>query len=557
MALLLFIIMSHYFARSRPSIGAVCGKYSNNMSIYDYGIRHQLKNNSSYSYLPAGLGVTVAPSIAMSPPEKMSRYTFKPLPPLPPLLAKSSKHRLGHTGSSNSLDITATRRISTFPVAKKGRDRRGSIKKIENLLGHKLDRVTRQPKIDQLAENSNQITNEESPQLPEISGLSTLDQHNHEDSFSDIRRYMRSDSEHSLSSASEYSQDNTVEEIVDIYGKWDSWAPNPESPTSPVKRSMYLQPSIYSTSATELGYSSHTANVRRPSRASLDCAQISPKATTLAELITEERERFGANSPRDKGRFSQGDMTTSVHDQISPKANTFGYPPRNQHDVHRRNFTPRPRALRPKGFHEPHRSMSQWSDHSSDGGVVSNARDSVISHIRSVSSSFKVPSRSSMVFKGKAATSTIQLPTPESVTRQRVFSSGKHPLKSLFPFSSPLHKKAHSDDSPNPRRSSFARCLSDSFKNFSGTRNSPIISNHVRTGDGPDTPMPTKSGLMSTTSPTVVFFQKGTLQIHDAMQKAKRVAKVKSRNERRRDKLRKKIVVVGTADPSPTVSRWV
>jgi len=494
----------------------------------------------------------------MSPPEKMSRYTFKPLPPLPPLPAKSPKQRLGHTGSSNSLDITATRRISLF--AKKGRDRRGSIKKIENLLGHKPNRITRQPKIDQLAGNSNQITDGGPPQLPEISGLSTLDHHNHADSFSDVRCYMRSDSEHSLNSASEYSQDNTVEEIVDIYSKWGSLGPNPESPTS-IKRSMYLQPSIYSASATELGYSSHTANVRRPSCASLDGAQIPPKATTLAELITEERECFGANSPRDEGRFSRGDATTSVHDQISLKANTFGNPSWNQHDVHRHKFTPQPLALRPEGFHEPHRSMSRWSDRSSDGGMVSNARDSIISHIRSISFPFKVPNRPSMVFKEKAATSTIQ-PTPESETRKRVSSSGKHPLKSLFPFRSPLHKKAHSDDSPNPRRSSFARRISDSFQNFSGTRNSQIInsriiSNHARTGDGPDTPMPTKSGLMSIPSPTAVFFQKGTLRIHDAMQKAKRVAKVRSRDERQRDRLRKKIVVVGTADPSPTASRWV
>jgi hypothetical protein len=137
-------------------------------------------------------------------------------------------------------------------------------------------------------------------------------------------------------------------------------------------------------------------------------------------------------------------------------------------------------------------------------------------------------------------------------------------LKSPFPFRSPLHKKTHSDDSPDPIRSSFARRISDSFKlkHLSSTRNSTIIhsriiSNHARAGDGPDTPMPTKPGLMGIISPTTVFFQKGTLQIQDAMQKAKRAAKVRSRGERRRDKLRKKIVVVGTADPSCTVSRWV
>jgi hypothetical protein len=165
------------------------------------------------------------------------------------------------------------------------------------------------------------------------------------------------------------------------------------------------------------------------------------------------------------------------------------------------------------------------------------------------------------VFKEKTATSTIQVPPPGPVTGKRAFSSSKHPSKSRFPFKSSLHQNSHAD-SPNPNRSSFTRRISDIFIYFSSTRNYPIIhpwviSNHARTGDGHGTPMPTKSGLMSIISSTTVFFQKGTLQIQDAIQKAKRAAKTRPRSERRRHKLRQKIVVIGMADPSPTVSRWV
>jgi hypothetical protein len=524
------------------------------MANYAHGVWYQLESNNLYSSLPAGLEIAVAPSRAMSPPEKTSRYAHKPLPLLPPLPSKSSNQRLGHKRFSNPLDITPTRRVSAFPIATRGRDRSGSIKKREKLLGHKLDRVARQPTLDELARNSNQGG---PPQLPEIEGLTTLDHHNHVDTFSDIRRHMRSDSEYSLNSASAYNQDNIVEEIVDIYGKWGSWAPNSEFSTSLVKPSLYLQPSMHSASATELGYASHASNIRRPGRASLDGAQISPQVTTIAGLITEERKCFGGND-----RFSRGHRTTSFHDQNSLEANTFGYPPLNEDDVRRRDFTPYPLVLRPKGLSEPHRSMSRWSDHSSDGGMISNARDSVISHIRSISSPFKVPSRPSKVFKEKALVSTIQVPPPARTTRKRAFSSGKHSLRSPFPFRSPPHKKAHSDDSPDLKQPSLARRISDSFKNFSGTRHSPIvnsqiISNHARSGDGPDTPMPTKPRLMSIISPAAILFQKGTLQIQDAMQKVKRAAGVRSKDERRRDKLRKKIVVVGTADPSPTVPRWL
>jgi hypothetical protein len=519
---------------------------------YTHGIWYQL--GDLYFSLPEGLKIAVAPSRAMSPPERTSRYAHKPLPLLPPLPSKSSNQRLGHNRFSNSLDITATQRGSAFPNATRGRDRSGSIKKIENLLRHKLDRVARQPTLEELARNSNQGG---PPQLPEIEGLTTLDHQNHVDTFSDIHRYMRSDSEYSLSSASAYCQDNIVEKIVDIYSKWGSWQPNSEFPTSPVKRSLYFQPSMHSVGATELGYASHASNIRRPGRASLDGAQIYPQVTTIAGLITEERESFGGND-----RFSRGHMTTSFHDQKSLEANTLGYPPLNDDDFHKHDFTPHPLVLRPKGLSEPHRSMSRWSDHSSDGGMISNARDSVISHIRNISSPFKVLSRPSIVFKEKAVTSTIQVPPPARTTRKRAFSSGKHSLRSPFPFRSPPHKKAHSDDSQNLKQPSLARRISDSFKNFSGTRHSPIvnsqiISNHARSGVGPDTPMPTKPGLMGIISPAAILFQKGTLQIQDVMQRAKRAAGFRSRDERRRDKLRKEIVVVGTVDPSSTVSRWL
>jgi hypothetical protein len=516
--------------------------------------QYQRLNDASYSSLPVRLEIAVFPSRVMLPPEKTSRYTYKPLPPLPPLLGKASSQPLGHSGSSSSLDITTTRRTSTFPLAKRGHEQRESINKRENLLGNKIDRVTRQPTLEEIARENDHA---EPPQLPYIAGFSTLDRHNPVDGFSDLRRFMRSDSEYSLSSASAYSQDNAVEEIVDIYSKQGSWVLDSETPTSPEKHSLYLRPSMYSESATEVGHTNPISNARRPSHASLDSAQISPKATTLAELITEERERFGGNS-----RLSRIDRTSSFQDQNPSEANTFEYPPWNEEVVQKRNYTPQPLAIRSKGFHGLHRSMSQLSDHSSDGGTMSNARDCVVSHIGSMPSPFKVPSRPSVIFKEKAATSTIQVPPTEHNTRKRSLSGSKHPLKSPFPFISPPHKKAHSDESLNPKQSKFVRRISNSFKNFSRSRHSPIIdsriiSNHARTGDGPDTPMPTKTGLMGIISPTAVLFQRGTLQIQDAMRKAKRITRVMSRDERRRDKLRKKIVVVGMADPSPAVSRWL
>jgi hypothetical protein len=147
--------------------------------------------------------------------------------------------------------------------------------------------------------------------------------------------------------------------------------------------------------------------------------------------------------------------------------------------------------------------------------------------------------------------------------RKRAFSSSKqHPLMSPFPFTSPRHKKAHYDDPHTSGRPTIAHRISDSFKTLSGLRkpsviSSRVISNYARKGDGPDTPMPTKSSFAGLLSPTAILFQKGTLKLQDAIHKAKHAANIKSRYERRRDKLRKKIVIVGGTDPSLSVSRWV
>ncbi len=106
------------------------------------------------------------------------------------------------------------------------------------------------------------------------------------------------------------------------------------------------------------------------------------------------------------------------------------------------------------------------------------------------------------------------------------------------------------------------RRISYSFKHFSASRKSPIveyriISNYARSGDGPDTPLPIEPDSKATLSPSAVFFQRGALHIQHAVNKAKRAARAMSREARRRDRLRKKIVVMGTTNPASSVSRWV
>jgi hypothetical protein len=77
-----------------------------------------------------------------------------------------------------------------------------------------------------------------------------------------------------------------------------------------------------------------------------------------------------------------------------------------------------------------------------------------------------------------------------------------------------------------------------------------MIPNWARKADGPDTPILPKTGLM-VFLPTVEVnvMEKG----NELVAKAKKSVKIKSGQERRRDDLRKKIVVIGITDQSPGI----
>ncbi|CAL3962196.1 unnamed protein product [Diplocarpon coronariae] len=156
------------------------------------------------------------------------------------------------------------------------------------------------------------------------------------------------------------------------------------------------------------------------------------------------------------------------------------------------------------------------------------------------------------------------LPSPK--TARRIFGSGRHPLKSPFPFSrSPSGASGFSsnmapaeeehgeaaDTVPSPSTSrSFTRQLSNTIKHLSPT--SPthkskayppsseklVITNSERRPEGPATPATPKNGFMES-----------------VVGKVKKSVVGVSREEKRRESLRRRIVVVGITDQSPGMQR--
>ncbi|KAI9053481.1 hypothetical protein LZ554_002437 [Drepanopeziza brunnea f. sp. 'monogermtubi'] len=150
-------------------------------------------------------------------------------------------------------------------------------------------------------------------------------------------------------------------------------------------------------------------------------------------------------------------------------------------------------------------------------------------------------------------------------TRARVWGTGKHPLKSPFPFSrshSETPAAGEGDDeaadtvqSPSTPRS-FTRRLSNTMKHLSPTSpvnkkkaasvppssNKYVITNGARRADGPATPLPPKNGLS---------FAEGLVRGKEVVGKVKKSVGGTSKEEKRRESLKKRIVVVGITDQSP------
>jgi len=220
-------------------------------------------------------------------------------------------------------------------------------------------------------------------------------------------------------------------------------------------------------------------------------------------------------------------------EQVLPESYSAGITEQNL-----AHLMPTPLAFRIKSRKAEHLAIEKTS-------LFANARDSMAWGIRELTTPMKqkhpaIPENTSMP------------PPPSTSSRKRNFSTGKHPLKSPFPFSS----SRKNSDPEGPERK-LSKRFSGAMTRFSGGKGSPtkknIISNTARSPAGPDTPIPTKSGFMSILPSTDVSetVHNGNKHLQEVYLKAKRGLTIKTSGERRRDSLKKKIVVVGITDQSP------
>jgi hypothetical protein len=305
---------------------------------------------------------------------------------------------------------------------------------------------------------------------------------------------------HSSSSGSVYSQPGL--DVGKDNGEKSRWSSGNSSPTSAHADRGVLQ-SFYNLSEHMAGaISSMTSLWHRPT----DQNEI----PTLRELLDEERAHYNV-------RLSQG-FENDLESQYRHKLT----------DADILNLVPRPLALRPKNKAK-HISLD------TKPGLLQNSRYSLewgISELTSGKTKHYNTPTTRLFDEGHLLPRNAP---PPLKPRHKLFGTGNHPLKSPFPF-------GESQDVPETR-GTFSNRLSGAIKHLS-PGSSPmsakrsVISNGARRANGPATPMPRQSGFMSFLPSVEITMQKGGVHF-------------KNNDERKRESLKKSIVVVGISDQSP------
>jgi hypothetical protein len=263
---------------------------------------------------------------------------------------------------------------------------------------------------------------------------------------------------------------------------------------------------------------------------------------------------IGEPSPPTNTRDAIEGLTDQKRATYEQQQGKSGTPVHHETDHEDHVLIPAPLTIRTKK--DGHNYFSEDSGESGAGSYtnVQKAVDWNILRTPSPQKQYGLHNTEAVSFAPAPATRTQSSPLPSSDQKhnKRGFSSGKHPLKSPFPFL--FHSTHKSPDSPNSA-SALGGKLSGALRRVSGTKTTSSTNkidttpNTKRTATDPDTPTPKKSsgGFMGLKG-TPDVLQKGNEHFHEVVEKAKLSM---NKKEKRRQELKKRIIVVGITDQTP------
>jgi hypothetical protein len=142
-------------------------------------------------------------------------------------------------------------------------------------------------------------------------------------------------------------------------------------------------------------------------------------------------------------------------------------------------------------------------------------------------------------------------PIPRKHIKRKTFGTGNYPLRNPFPKST-THRMPDTCASPTEKK--FQKRLSGAMKYLPGLSSPAVKGNLIpiseRSSDGPDTLHLDRSYFPHLWS-TRKSIHNGNEHLHDVITKVRHTMQHKSSDEKRRESLKKKILVVGITDQAP------
>lgn len=141
-------------------------------------------------------------------------------------------------------------------------------------------------------------------------------------------------------------------------------------------------------------------------------------------------------------------------------------------------------------------------------------------------------------------------PIPEKSTKRKNFDTNKHPLRNLFSDSTHKSPDSHASSADKKFRKRFSGAAKHLHRLSFPTAKKEFIPSSLRDSNGPSTPRPDKTKTLALWLRAEVL-HRGTRHLQEVITEAKNAVHYKFADEKRRESLKKNIVLVGITDQSP------